>query len=187
MPVKHVLIAVASHEKGYVLPGNWPRHDVSTQGPHGTYGRWLLRQWIHPQRSMPSIRQEFQMTECEATGPRSKGIKIASLFLLITIASYWPSLSLSNLSFFFDTERWRSSEVEKVSLGAEDSSFNKWSLIAYSVLRVWPVMCLCSQGTLNTVVGREMGKGKCGRVWPSREGWESWGNIREGLLTQTWG
>lgn len=55
------------------------------------------RQWNLLQEPMPSIIQEFQMTECDVTGLRDKGRKTASSFLPLTITS----CCVSNFSFFF--------------------------------------------------------------------------------------
>lgn len=83
--------------------------------------------------NLPSISQEFQVTECDAIGLKDKGRKTASSFLLITITPCWTSPCMSNFSFLFDRERYRGTVLEEVSLGAHDASFNKCSPIANNV------------------------------------------------------
>lgn len=136
----------------------------SSQWSHGAQRRWDLQQWTSLQGTMPSISQEFQMTECEATDPRGKGIKNAFLFLLITIASCCSFLCMSNLSFYLDREWFIGGKL--ANLGAKGASFKTCSLVAY------PVLCIDLSGNISQLSGS------------SRQSWEE---ARKSSSVVCWG
>lgn len=149
------------------------------------------RQWNLLQEPMPSIIQEFQMTECDVTGLRDKGRETASSFLLLTITS----CCASNFSFFFFN----------IYKDAEAPCLEKhlWIQLltnvhyAYDVPcsgrgpGIWWIMHLCPQGARGIAlwdsgIARKRGSTvmDCEGCWKrGRQG--SCGNTLEDLLTQT--
>ena len=134
MPARPLVMAVSSHEKVFPpqkLTSLCSQHSGiprDTQGPRPK----TIDQWTSPQGPVPSISQESQMTESEATGLRGKRRKIAFSFPFITITSCQPSLCVSGLSFSFDRERDRGISLGKC-LWVPGMPLHKGSLVAWDV------------------------------------------------------